>query len=224
MGWSEAKNRLTAMRAAAAVEVASVACAIVLFIWWLQFTFPDFAWIILGFIILTFFLHGDTWGSLGFGSHGFLPSLKRLALPTAIIGTVLLCIGMAAGTIPGRVAGSYGAAVFSAFGRYFAWSLFQEFGLQSFFTNRLYLAFNGSKRSAWVAGAIFATFHIPNPPLMPLTFVGGVILSKVFIEDRNLIPLALAHAIIGSLASIAIPVAWHHGLRVGPGYFRWVPD
>jgi membrane protease YdiL (CAAX protease family) len=125
------------------------------------------------------------------------------------------------GTIPDRVAGSFNIA---AFGRYFAWSLFQEFGLQSFFTNRLYQTFNGSKKSAWAAGAIFAMFHIPNPLLMPLTFAGGVILSKVFIENRNLMPLALSHAIIGSLASIAIPVAWHHGLRVGPGYFRWVPD
>lgn len=207
------------VRVAAAAEVVVVFCAIMLFIWRLQFTFLDFAWFILGFLILTFFLHGDTWRSLGFGSQGLLPALKTLALPTAIIATVLLLGGVLAGTFSIRVPGSYGIA---AFGRYFGWALFQEFGLQAFFTNRIFQASNDSKKSAWLAGAIFGMFHIPNPVLVPLTFAGGVILSRVFIQNRNLIPLALSHAIIGSLASIAIPVGWHHGLRVGPGYFWWV--
>ena len=37
------------------------------------------------------------------------------------------------------------------------------------------------------SGAIFAAFHIPNPVLMPLTFFGGVILTRVFIRHRNLV-------------------------------------
>src|SRR2546422_464174 len=70
------------------------------------------------------------------------------------------------------------------------------------------------------SGAIFAAFHIPNPVLMPLTFFGGVILTRVFIRHRNLVPLALAQAVIGTLTSITIPPCWHHGLRVRPGYYQ----
>ena len=61
----------------------------------------------------------------------------------------------------------------------------------------------------------------PNPVLVPITLVGGYILTRVFFSTRNLIPLALSQAIIGSLLTVALPFAWHHGLRVGPGYYRW---
>jgi hypothetical protein len=208
------------MRLMAATEVVTVSCAIILFIWRLQFTFPDFAWFILGFLILTFLLHRDSWRSLGFGTQGFLPALKTLALPTATLAVFLLILGTVTRTIPVRATASFRV---SAFGQYFAWALFQEFGLQSFFTNRIFQVFKDPQKSACLSGAIFAAFHIPNPVLMPLTFAGGVILSRVFIENRNLVPLALSHAIIGSLASVTIPLAWHHGLRVGPGYYWWIP-
>ena len=74
-----------------------------------------------------------------------------------------------------------------------------------------------------MSAIIFAAFHIPNPVLMPVTLLGGYILSKVFIATRNLLPLALAQALVGSLLAITLPAAWHHGLRVGPGYYRVTP-
>src|SRR5579862_800854 len=133
-----------AMRLMAAAEVLIVGCAVTLFIWRLQFTFPDFAWFILGFLIFTFLLHRDSLRGLGLGTHGFLPALKRLTLPTAIIAAVLLIIGMATRTIPVSTPGRYGIA---GFARYFAWSLLQEFGLQSFFTNRIFQVLNDRKQS-----------------------------------------------------------------------------
>src|SRR5947208_12802024 len=44
-------------------------------------------------------------------------------------------------------------------------------------------------------------------------------LTRVFISTRNLIPLALAQAVVGSLLAVALPTSWHPGLRVGPGYY-----
>jgi hypothetical protein len=44
-------------------------------------------------------------------------------------------------------------------------------------------------------------------------------MAWLFGRNRNIIPLAVAQALIGSLAFWAFPVAWHHHLRVGPGYF-----
>jgi hypothetical protein len=201
----------------AAAEVLIVFSGIVVFIWRLQFVFPDFAWFLLGFIVLTFFIHRDSLQNLGLGSHGFIPGMKAVLGPTLIISIALVLSGIAFGTF---TAGISNWNKLSGLGRYFAWCLFQEFGLQSFFTNRIIQILKDPKKTAWISGTIFAAFHIPNPVLIPLTFFGGIILTRVFIKNRNLLPLAFAQAIVGALASAAIPVSWHHGLRVGPGYYQ----
>jgi len=201
----------------AAVEVLFVFGGIILFIWRLQYTFPDFAMILLGFLVLTFFIHRDRISDLGFGSRGFMMGLKALALPTLIIAATLILVGIARGTLQTTF---FTADKLSGLARSFAWCLFQQFGLQSFFTNRLLSIFKHIGRAAWIAAIIFAAFHVPNPLLMPVTFLGGYVLSRVFISSRNLVPLALSQAIIGSLLSVVLPATWHHGLRVGPGYYR----
>jgi hypothetical protein len=201
----------------AAGEVLIVFGGILLFIWRLQYTFPNFAILLLGFLIVTFFIHRDRFADLGFGSRGFGRGMKVLAGPTLLLATVLLVIGIERGALNGSF---FKIEKLAGLGHYFAWCLFQEFGLQSFFTNRLRSVFKRPNRTAWVSAAIFAAFHIPNPVLMPITFLGGYVLSRVFISTRNLVPIALAQAIIGSLLSLVLPVSWHHGLRVGPGYYR----
>ena len=201
----------------AAIEVVMVLGGVLLYIWRLQFTFPDFAILLLAFIVLTFLLHRDSIENLGMGSHAFTRGLKALAGPTAIIASGLILIGVARG---GYTNWFLSSDKVQGFCRYFAWCLFQQFGLQSFFTNRLLAIFREANRTAWICAAVFASFHIPNPILTPVTFLGGFILTRVFISHRNLLPLAVAQAIVGSLLSIALPANWHHGLRVGPGYYR----
>jgi len=200
------------MRWFAVVEVLAVFVGIVAFIWRLQFTFPDFAMLLLAFIIVTFFVHGDSFKDLGFGSLGIVKGMRIIALPTVIVAGVLVLVAIPTHFAQmGRLAG---------LGKYFAWALLQQFALQSFFGNRLLLIMRNPNRAAWLNGAIFAAVHFPNPVLVPVTFIGGYFLTRAFFSTRNLVPLAVSHAIIGSLLSVALPVAWHHGLRVGPGYYR----
>jgi hypothetical protein len=205
------------MRILAVVEVLFVAGGIVLYIWRWQFIYPNFALFLLAFLIATFFVHRDGWADLGFGSHGLISGIKVIAGPTAAFAVFLVAIGLMTGAFsewtwtPDKLAG---------LGRYFAWCLLQQFGLQSFFTNRLDEIFERSNPAAWISGLIFACFHMPNPVLIPVTFLGGYVLSQIFIKHRNVIPLALAQAIVGSLLALILPVSWHHGLRVGPGYYR----
>ena len=45
----------------------------------------------------------------------------------------------------------------------------------------------------------------------------------MFGRQRNIIPLAIGQAILGSLIFWAFPLAWHHHLRVGPGYYSAWP-
>ena len=74
----------------AAIETVIVVGGVLLYIWRLQFTFPDCAIFLLAFIVLTFLLHRDSFQNLGMGSHGFISGLKALAVPTLIIAASLI--------------------------------------------------------------------------------------------------------------------------------------
>jgi len=74
-----------------------------------------------------------------------------------------------------------------------------------------------------LTGLIFAACHWPNPVLVPLTLIGGTAMAWMFGRQRNIIPLAIGQAILGSLIFWAFPLAWHHHLRVGPGYYSAWP-
>lgn len=206
------------MRTLAALEVLVVAGGIVLYIWRWQFVYPNFAVLLLLFIIATFFVHGDRLSELGLGSQGLVSGAKVLIGPTSVLIAFLFIVALMTGELrsPGLV-----VTKLAGLGRYFAFCLLQQFGLQSFFTNRLLTVFRKPNAAAWGSAAIFAIFHIPNPVLIPATLLGGYVLSRIFINHRSLIPLAIAQAIVGSLLSVALPAPWHHGLRVGPGYYRW---
>jgi hypothetical protein len=104
------------------------------------------------------------------------------------------------------------------FAGYLAFCLLQQVGLNSFLMNRLLAAFQQPSVAALVAGAIFGALHWPNPVLVPLTFAGGVAMAWLFATERNILPLTLGQAILGALVWWAFPLAWHHSMRVGPGY------
>jgi membrane protease YdiL (CAAX protease family) len=104
------------------------------------------------------------------------------------------------------------------FGSYLAFCLLQQVGLNSFLTNRLLAAFEKPVPAALLAGTLFAALHWPNPVLVPLTLVGGMAMAWLFATERNILPLTLGQAILGALVWWAFPLAWHHSLRVGPGY------
>jgi hypothetical protein len=206
------------MKQLAAVEVAIVFLAIVTYIWHWQYVFPDFAIYTLAFIIATFFIHRDQLPLLGFGSYGLLPTVRGIWRPTTVAIAALILIGWITQSSTGV---PFMRSSLDSFGRYFAWCLFQQFGLQSFFSNRLALIVEKPNRAAWVSAGIFSAFHFPNPVLIPVTFLGGYFLARVFLSERNLLPLAFAQAVVGILLSAVLPTTWHHGLRVGPGYYRW---
>ena len=106
---------------------------------------------------------------------------------------------------------------------YMAFCLLQQVGLNSYLTNRLLGITESPVRASLLAGAIFAALHWPNPVLIPLTFIAGVAMSWLFARDRNIIPLAIGQGILGTLVWWAFPVAWHHAMRVGPGFYNFHP-
>jgi len=91
---------------------------------------------------------------------------------------------------------------------------------QSFFFVR-FEEWLGGKRAVWVNAALFSAAHIPNPVLLPATFLGGLGFSEAFRRWRNVYPIWIAHAMLGMCIAAAFPTAWTHSMRVGISYLLW---
>ncbi|HEY2819722.1 MAG TPA: CPBP family intramembrane glutamic endopeptidase [Candidatus Acidoferrum sp.] len=75
--------------------------------------------------------------------------------------------------------------------------------------------------AAALSSLVFGALHWPNPVLVPVTLIGGFGMCLLFAKQRNILPLTLGQAILGGLTWWAFPVAWHHSMRVGPGYYSF---
>lgn len=100
------------------------------------------------------------------------------------------------------------------------WALAQQFLLQSFFFRRLEHVMRSGGRAVIGAAFLFASAHVPNPVLVPVTLAGGLLLSAVFRRYRNLYPLAVAHAVVALSLAISIPEPVLRDLRVGIAYIH----
>jgi membrane protease YdiL (CAAX protease family) len=206
-----------AKRAVALVDVIGLPIFILAFIWRLQFT-TNWAW--LGFVawmIASFAIHRDTPSTLGWRADNLWPATKRAAAAFAILAVALVATGAvlhAPWQIPPHL------IKLDRLWSYFAFCVMQQVALNSLLMNRMMSLISRPWLAAALTGVIFAACHWPNPVLVPLTFIGGAIMTGLFARERNIIPLAIMQALLGTLAWWAFPLAWHHHLRVGPGYFR----
>jgi len=105
---------------------------------------------------------------------------------------------------------------------YFAFCLLQQIAVNSYLMNRFLAAIDRPWIAALCSSMIFAALHWPNPVLVPLTLFGGFAMCWLFARERNIIPLTLGQAVLGALTWWAFPIAWHHSMRVGPGYYTFV--
>jgi hypothetical protein len=154
---------------------------------------------------------------LGVGLHGL--GGASLALPIAIIAcSAILMASWWAGTL--KVL--YGDRPVSWHAIFYAiWALEQQFILNSFFYRRFESLVGNNGRALLLTAGLFSLVHIPNPVLVPATFIGGLFFVSMFRRFRNIYPLALAHAMLGLTLAITIPDYWLRHMRVGLGYFRF---
>ena len=151
---------------------------------------------------------------LGLGVRGLRGA--RIVLPIAAAACLLLLLtGWSFGWL--HEIRSRNAPLWHGVG-YFIWAFEQQFMAQSFFFIR-FESLLGGRRAVWATAALFCFAHIPNPVLLPATFIAGLGFSEAFRRYRNIYPIALAHAMLGLTVSAAFPVAWLHRMRVGFGYF-----
>lgn len=186
------------------------------FIWQLQFV-ARWTWIIfVVWIIASFIVHRDTPKTLGWRGDNLGAAGKQALIIFGIMAAGLVAIGFALSP-PDRLPPNL--ISWTRLWTYFAFCLLQQVALNSLVHNHMLTLVRNEYVAAGLTGVIFAACHWPNPVLVPLTLIAGAVMAWMFGRVRNIIPLAIGQAILGSLVWWAFPAAWHHHLRVGPGYY-----
>ena len=108
------------------------------------------------------------------------------------------------------------------YGLYVIWAAVQQIILQWFFLSRARRLLPDATSAAALTAGLFAVAHLPNPVLTLITLVFGLASCLFFLHYRNLVPLAIAHAILGISIGITVPGAIDHNMRVGIGYLTYV--
>ena len=202
------------------IEVLAFCVYVALYIWQLQAAYW-YSWIVFPvWLVVSFALNKDTPRSLGWRADNLWAATKR---SSAIFFLCIFAI-----LIAGSFLGAWHRSILPLlvprrFFSYMAFCLLQQVGLNSLVANRLLAAIDDPVRASLVAGLLFASLHWPNPVLVPLTAIGGVLLSWLFAKERNILPLAVWQGIVGTLVWWAFPVTWHHAMRVGPGFYHFHP-
>jgi len=171
-------------------------------------------------LLLSFALHRDTPKTIGWRADNLKPATRSAAPIFLFFFLILGLVGVTLGALH-RAPAHFVAP--KRFVGYFAFCLLQQIGLQSLTMNRLLKGLQSPEVAALVGGVLFGALHWPNPVLVPLTLVGGTVMCWLFARDRNILPLVLGQAILGGLVWWAFPLAWHHSMRVGPGYYTYIP-
>jgi hypothetical protein len=182
-------------------------------------------------LVASFLLHRDTPKTLGWRADNLWPATRQgLWMFAGFIAAVLIA-GVTLGALhrtPQHLLDRH------RFIGYFAFCLLQQVAVNSYLMNRFLFATSTSPSldsattaqehpiiAAAMSSLVFGALHWPNPVLVPVTIIGGFGMCLLFARRRNILPLTLGQAILGGLTWWAFPIAWHHSMRVGPGYYTF---
>jgi hypothetical protein len=174
-------------------------------------------WVGFAFIVGTSLVRPELLREAGLGRRGFLPSLW-VVIVALTLGAFAVMVARNLGTYHGL----YSPPPFLIhISGYLIWALLQQFILQGYVLLRLLRLGVGTGRAVVVAAVMFTCAHFPNPVLMPLTLVWGLLSCTLFLRYRNLYTLGLAHGILGICIAVTVPNAMQHHMRVGVGYLEY---
>ena len=177
------------------------------------------AWLIFPvWLIASIAVHRDTPNTLGWRADNLWAATRQGLIPFGVFVAALCVVGFLLGAFHRLPAHLTDRRHF--FG-YFSFCLLQQVALNSYLMNRFLYAVERPRIAALLCSVIFAAMHWPNPVLVPVTLAGGFVMCWLFARERNILPLTLGQAVLGGMAWWAFPIAWHHSMRVGPGYYSF---
>ena len=207
MQWA-AVNWNGARRVAEAFTFAVVAIAYI----WLRPLWWSWSLLIpLALVVVSFVWHSETAESLGLSLRAFAGAVVawRWWLASCVLSLIALTWFETATSIH---------VVYRWCG-YACWCVLQQLLFQNMAYRRLRDGLGASWKTSSIAGAIFAAAHIPNPVLVPATFLWGTVSTRLF-EARPSVPvLGVTQALLSAILYVLTPVALNGQFRVGPGYW-----
>lgn len=170
-------------------------------------------------IISSHILRRETARDLGLRFDNFLQALKLLLLPMIVVAGISLTIGLLAGNRPDFFRWHSERLILVQLALGFGWGFVQQCVLQGFINRRTQTVWGRGAVSVLLTALVFSALHFPNPWLMVITFVGGLIWAFIYQRAPNLFALALSHSVMTwFLVSTLPPTALNH-LRIGLKYF-----
>lgn len=147
-------------------------------------------------------------GEWGLTRAHFLPALRDAALFTAAGAIVVALAGWRLGTWHAR------PTLWSDAALLVPWALGQQFALHTVVLRESQAA---TSRTAgiFMAAALFAALHLPNPFLTATTFVAALAWCWIYDRHPNVLPVTLSHAVLTLVVLSALDDAVTGRLRVG---------
>ena len=152
-------------------------------------------------------------GDWGLAPAALLPALWQSAAVTAAATFAIYLTGSRLGTWHDR------HDAWTSVVLLIPWGLGQQFALHTVFLREAQ-ATVGRPAGIWLAAALFAALHLPNPFLSAMTFLGALVWCWIYDRHPNLLPLAFSHAVLTLAILYAFDEATTGHLRVGAAYLR----
>jgi hypothetical protein len=157
------------------------------------------------FVLLVMFFNG--WRSREASRkliHQLCPqgsSLAPLSLFTAVAGVTLLVACLLTGAFRGDFWGIFDKSALEWVTVKLPTVASQQIMLQLLLAPILLRLFRKATTAAFVGASIFAFLHLPNPLLVCLTLISGVVWLHCFYRSQKLIPIVMSHALLAFLAA-----------------------
>lgn len=205
---------------AAWMELLSVTGLVFSYIWLWQGTFDGDFLVCLGLVVaITLSGHrrrGETARDLGFRLDNFKQSAKEVFAVVGPLLGVMVVVGLALGwnREPPIARLLTRMTLMPLFG------VIQEYALLGFYYRRFDEALPGVALPTLASATVFALLHLPNTPLMALSFVAGIGACWFYRRTPNIWVLGLAHGLLSITVAMFLAKLLIFGLKVGPRALR----
>ena len=197
------------------------------YLWWGRFQYYHAQYIFVVFagglflVAANHLYHRDTFGKLGFRLDNFRRAARWYGGTTLVLGAGIAVLGW--------LSGGLRLDRWSDLVTYFAWAAVQQYLLQNFLRLRsedlvgsvktASSAIGGSLMPVLLAATLFALYHLPNYPLVCMTFMGGLLWCFLYALIPNFFWAWLSQAFLVTIILLFFKYNVANQFQVGlPGY------